>query len=187
MTARNAAFPDVRSSVCHPSAVDIRDAAARFCEVIESVERYNRDDFVIAVVPPLTDLIAAAAAMPPIDLPERSSPESGYESPPLPHEAWRERLMAIGHVLGDWDIYWVHDPLGGGKPDPEVMAGDLNDDLADIWRDLKAGLLGLEQGGPEVSIRWEWKWGFYNHWGMHATAALMVLHARNCEMYDRTM
>jgi|AntDryMetagUQ889_1029465.scaffolds.fasta_scaffold07066_2 hypothetical protein len=97
--------------------------------------------------------------------------------------------MAIVHVLGDWGIYWVLDPLAidDGKPDPEVMAGDLSDDLADIWRDLKAGLRGLDEGGPEMSIRWEWRWGFYNHWGPHATSALTVLHARNCEMYYRAV
>ncbi|MDP3966907.1 MAG: DUF5063 domain-containing protein [Nocardioides sp.] len=163
--------------------MEFKDAAARFCEVIEAAESYDRENFVTAVVPRLADLIAAAAAMQSVVLPEGED----YDCPSISLEDWRERFRAVGHVLGDWDIYWVLDPLAidDGEADPEVMAGDLNDDLADIWRDLKAGLRGLEAGGPEVSIRWEWRWGFYNHWGEHATAALGVLHARKSEMYYR--
>lgn len=166
--------------------MEFGDVAVRFCQVIESVETYDRDEFVIAILPLLTDLLAAGAAMPPVELPEDSA-DDDHDSSRLSHEAWLERFKAVGAVLRAWDIYWVVDPLAidDGKPDPEILAGDLCDDLADIWRDLKSGLLALDEGAPEVEVQWEWRWGFYNHWGSHATSALTVLHARRCTMYNR--
>ena len=159
--------------------MEIKVAAARFCQIIESAEQYRRDDFVVDVVPALSALVAAAAAMPLIEL-----PEDDYEPPEIPHAVWHERFMAVGHALADWDIYWTVDPLviDDEAEHPEMMAGSLNDDLADIWRDLKAGLLGLEAGGTEVDIRWQWRFDFYSHWGRHATQALNVLHARMHEI-----
>ena len=58
--------------------------------------------------------------------------------------------------------------------------GDLLDDLADIWRDLRHGL-DLWDAGHELAAQWEWAWSFQNHWGRHAAAAQYALH---CWMAD---
>ena len=94
----------------HPADVEIRDAAAGFCQIIESAEQYSRDNSVVDVVSALSAAVAAAAAMPPIELPEGPL-EDDYEPPEIPHAVWRERFMAVGHALADWDIYWTVDPL----------------------------------------------------------------------------
>jgi hypothetical protein len=57
----------------------------------------------------------------------------------------------------------------------------VSDDLADIWLDLKHGLLALDDGAPPDDVTWEWRFGFYAHWGRHATEALRALHARLAE------
>ncbi len=122
--------------------MEIKDATARFCSIIESAERYRRDDFVVDVVPALGAVIAAASAMPPIELPA-GVPEDDYKPVPIPHAVWRDRFIAVGHALADWDIYWTVDPLSiDDEAAPAKLAGSLNGDLADTWRDLKAGLLG---------------------------------------------
>ena len=36
----------------------------------------------------------------------------------------------------------------------------------------------LAEGAPEGDVVWEWRFGFYSHWGRHATEALRALHAR---------
>jgi hypothetical protein len=65
----------------------------------------------------------------------------------------------------------------GDQADEAVML-PLADDLADIHRDLTHGLRALADGAAHEDVVWEWRFGFYSHWGRHATEALRVLHAR---------
>ena len=57
----------------------------------------------------------------------------------------------------------------------ESVVGDLADDLADMYRDIKDGL-GLYDHGHIVEAVWSWRNSFQTHWGRHATNALYVLH-----------
>jgi uncharacterized protein DUF5063 len=66
----------------------------------------------------------------------------------------------------------VFDPLV--VPQEETVTADLADDLADVWGDLKGGLLLLHQG-DRVGATWHWAFHFSAHWGHHATAALYAL------------
>jgi hypothetical protein len=56
----------------------------------------------------------------------------------------------------------------------ETSLGDLADDLADIWRDLKEGLL-LFDGGHRDAAAASWQESFTIHWGNHAANALAVI------------
>jgi hypothetical protein len=60
------------------------------------------------------------------------------------------------------------------EEDPVV--GDLADDLADIYRDIKAGLWLYDHGHTTQAV-WAWRYTFQIHWGRHATNALYALHA----------
>jgi hypothetical protein len=68
-----------------------------------------------------------------------------------------------------------------GKDAGDAVFIPLADDLADIWADLKQGLLALDAGAPPEDVTWEWRLLFYAHWGRHATVALRALHARLAE------
>ena len=57
----------------------------------------------------------------------------------------------------------------------EASLGDLADDLADIWRDLKDGLT-LFDAGHTGAATFTWRFGFNSHWGRHASSALYALH-----------
>jgi hypothetical protein len=59
---------------------------------------------------------------------------------------------------------------------PSTSLGDVADDLADIYRDLKAGLWLYEQGYESEAI-YEWKYHFNFHWGIHAVNAMNALHS----------
>jgi hypothetical protein len=59
-------------------------------------------------------------------------------------------------------------------PGEEPVVADLADDLADIWRDVKSGLLLYDSGEMESAV-WHWSNDFSFHWGHHATAALYAL------------
>lgn len=54
----------------------------------------------------------------------------------------------------------------------------LADDLADIYFDMKGGLLALEAGAPAEDVLFEWRLGFQTHWGLHIVDALRAIHYR---------
>ena len=66
----------------------------------------------------------------------------------------------------------VFDPLKSPPEDP--VAGSPADDLADIWFDVKRGLLIFEAKGEAAlaDVQWSWKFSFETHWGRHATGAM---------------
>ena len=77
--------------------------------------------------------------------------------------------------LGNWDSYrQLFDPT----EDNEAIFGSLADDIADIYFDLKEGLLLAEHQTPPEDIIWEWRLSFYSHWGKHAMDALLTIHFR---------
>lgn len=67
----------------------------------------------------------------------------------------------------------ICDPLE--VPAGEAALGDLADDLADIWRDLRKGLTIFDEGYREAA-GWQWQESFTIHWGEHAVNALAVIH-----------
>ena len=62
-------------------------------------------------------------------------------------------------------------------PLPVVWTETALAHLAAMYRDLRAGLLKWERGEAGEAL-WEWRFGFENHWGKHATGALRALWAR---------
>tara|TARA_R110001592_G_scaffold3525_25_gene20100 strand:+ start:12747 stop:13229 length:483 start_codon:yes stop_codon:yes gene_type:complete len=67
-----------------------------------------------------------------------------------------------------------YSPYKGLNEEPSF--GDLADDLADIYRDLKEGL-ALYDDGHVSNAFWQWRYSFSIHWGRHAANALSALHA----------
>ena len=67
----------------------------------------------------------------------------------------------------------VLDPLQ--VPAGEAALGDLGDDLADTWRDVKAGL-NIFEAGYRDAAGWHWRDSFTIHWGEHAAGAVAVIH-----------
>jgi hypothetical protein len=60
-------------------------------------------------------------------------------------------------------------------PNPELTdescIGDIGDDLIDVYKDIKAGLLVFDRGEPMDAL-WHWSFLHKAHWGRHATGAL---------------
>ena len=57
----------------------------------------------------------------------------------------------------------------------EAVMGDVGDDLLDIYRDVKAGLVLMDQR-KRVDALWHWAFLHRIHWGRHAVGALFALH-----------
>ena len=75
------------------------------------------------------------------------------------------------------DYYWqVFEPLE--QKQPEVLVGSLSDDLTDIWRDVKEGLLEFDKSDASLDdVIWHWRSSFETHWGQHAVGAIAALNA----------
>lgn len=148
----------------------MRQEAERYCALIEQAESWERQAFVIALAGSLAELLSAASHLPDIEPTDSELPGSPAQ------QQWSERFAAVQLKLGDRGDYWTT-LAAHGNDASEVVLLPLADDLVDIWRDLKRGLLALEGGVPPSDVTWEWRFGFYTHWGRHATEALRAVHA----------
>jgi hypothetical protein len=137
-------------------------AAERYCAWAESTPEsaYGEVDKAIRL---LLELVARV-----LDLPPTEPGEEDFERPT--HEQWkavfrRFATLPIQH-------YGTHSPQD--LEDTPVLIGDLHDDLADVWRDIREGLAAYAAGDRD-SACWQWSFSFGNHWGEHAAEALRVL------------
>jgi len=103
-----------------------------------------------------------------VDLPDC---ETDWTDRELTHDAWTRIFQRFGALpVGYYEE--IFDPLA--VPAGEAGLGDLADDLADIWRDLKEGLVVYDEQGRDAACAC-WRQSFNIHWGMHATKALAVI------------
>lgn len=153
-----------------PRLVRFLEAAKRFRDLIDNVELKGRD-LLRALFHPLAELYAAGVGLGEVDLEER--PEVELEPRAKPHAEMRPLCERIGADAGYWMIY---DPTRA-KDDEAPVAGNLGDDLADIYSDVVPGLMGWEKD-PRVygaKALFEWRVQFGSHWGPHALDALNVI------------
>ena len=100
--------------------------------------------------------------------------EKEEEPPELTHEEWRLVYDRVARALPLGYYGVVSDPIV--VPPEEPVIGDIGDDIADIYRDVVPGLAAFD-AGARLQARYEWAFGFQNHWGAHAADATKALHA----------
>ncbi len=153
----------------------MREAAQAYCSLIEdSDEEGHQGDgtaYAHQLLTALSDAVAAAVRLPEIEPSDADSPVS------ITQEQWRACYQRIGRLTGPWaGYYWEASyPFAIDEAAASVGLGDLSDDLADIWRDLKDGLLALEAGMSIDDVHWEWRHSYWAHWGHHAAGAMRAL------------
>lgn len=103
-----------------------------------------------------------------------SDTEEDIEAERISDDEWKKVYKRLGALPFNYYIS-VFNPSKMDEEKSQTM-GDLADDLADIYRDLKAGQ-DLYNKGHANEAAWEWKLHFNIHWGRHATSALHALHA----------
>jgi hypothetical protein len=115
----------------------------------------------------LVGLYAAALNLPALDVVEELEP------PGVNQEEWDRVYRRFGSLpVGYYSE--IFDPLT--VPPEEPVVGDLADDLADIYRDVRSGLQLYEAGAWPAATDF-WLENFRIDWGRHALSALCVLHA----------
>src|SRR5450631_3497525 len=110
--------------------------ASRFCSVVDSAQNLGRNDFVSQVYRILPKLIDEAICLPDVD--STDDHKSKRKSVRQRIEEWDQLYNSLKEKLGEWNLYrQVFDPTR----DTEAICGSLADDIADIYRDLKEGLV----------------------------------------------
>ena len=79
--------------------------------------------------------------------------------------------------FGKADCYWE---IFNSYECEEPVCGSLSDDFADIYKELKIGVILYEKGHINDAV-WNWKWSFENHWSYHAVDAMRVLNTLLCD------
>jgi hypothetical protein len=95
----------------------------------------------------------------------------------LSTEGMEKILNSISNRVGADRYYWeVFDPTDHNDTKP--VCGDLVDDIGDIYKDIKEGLMTFDLGTPasREDAVWNFRFGFEKHWGGHAISALRAIH-----------
>ncbi|MEP7289795.1 MAG: DUF5063 domain-containing protein [Chloroflexota bacterium] len=146
------------------------DEATEFCELIEDPSALTSVQFVHKSADLLVTLYQVGLALPELD----AADEIVAQQVTLKPDA--HLYPQVAEKLGKHNTYWqLPDPYDHGVP----TAGDLAEDLTEIYSELKTGLLAFNKGAEEdilLSI-WHWKFFFMVHWGGHTVDALRALHA----------
>jgi hypothetical protein len=154
--------------------------AREFCGVIDSAPNLDKTELLLEVYKILPRLIVEAINLPDVELSDDESQEEETKKwqarsrMSLSSAQWDQLHESLKEKPGEVTLYWeVWDPTKHSEP----IYGSLADDFADIYRDLKEGLNLSEahQALPEDNI-WEWRLGYYSHWGKHAIDALRTIH-----------
>ncbi len=94
-----------------------------------------------------------------------------YDPAPLPEDAWAGVFKRFGSLPVQY-YGQVCNPLE--VPPGTVGLGDLADDLADTWGNLKEGLSLFDAGYEEDAAAY-WFEHFHIHWGRHVSSALDIV------------
>lgn len=147
-------------------------SAQEFCSLLEKSASVSDREFVQQAAYLLATLYAAGLSLPTLDNgPEEQ--QASIEDTSFEHTSEIERQT--GQKLGKHNLYWeFYDPYDQSNP----LTTTLSDDLSDIYRNIKPGLIAYQKGtARSVSAAvWEWKFHFIIHWSDHAVDALRAIH-----------
>ena len=150
--------------------------AERFCTAIEQHSELSKIEFFELMDGLLPQLYSGARSLPELELEDDEEPwnwrtdEAG--------RVWSTIQEQLETMLGDHDVFQdIYDPVSPG--DDEPLSSRISYHLADVFTDLK-DYVDLYRRGTSGAIRqavWQWRFSFTSHWGLHALAALRVVHS----------
>jgi Domain of unknown function (DUF5063) len=103
-------------------------------------------------------------------LPDLEIEKDDEDATRLSHDEWSHIFQKF--VSLPIESYWdVFNPLEEREP----ILNSLADDLADIYRDVKRGLV-LYEAHHSLDAAWDWRFNFQIHWGHHLVGAQRAIH-----------
>jgi hypothetical protein len=98
------------------------------------------------------------------------APRDEYQPDDGPDPDLDDLRMRLAGLLGNLDTYsYVFDPYT-----PEMVEGQLSDDLTSIAADLAVGVRHYEAGDVEEALWW-WQFSYVSSWGALACASMKAL------------
>jgi hypothetical protein len=138
---------------------DFLISASQYCSMIENFESYNENNKIRNLLISLLDMYAKAFGIPEVEPQDDKVSTLDISVPKV--------------NFGQFDYYWeVFDPYHLEEP----VSGILTDDIVDIYKDVKEGIL-LYERNKQVEAVWLWRFKFETHWGSHAVDAIRALHS----------
>jgi hypothetical protein len=158
-----------------PQVIKFRQAATQFCGLLE-VDPDQHRLWIREVLMALADLYASANALSMLGPFEFS--EDAPEQIRIHHNQWKAVYDQVSRALPQRWYLTFFDLTESLDLEQKPVIGDLADDLADIYRDLKPGLLvtSNQQNAVMVEVVFDWQFSFQSHWGDHAVNAMKLLH-----------
>lgn len=133
-------------------------AATAYCDFIELSRPFGEKESLSNLLRMLSRLYTNALDLPEVEPEEGQLIEVDF---PLP----------VVHFKSQNIYTEMFDPYHDTTP----VNGCLDDDITDIYRDIKKGLILYKQGHVIEAV-WEWRFGLEVNWGEHATSAIRALH-----------
>ena len=163
-------------SELHTAAKRFTGLAEEFCRIVDSAQGMTVPALLAEMNRNLPHLYGAGVRLPEV-MAEDFEPSPRFDT----NKVWTPLYRLLQEKLGSIDLYSeVFDPTEKEEAIPHSLA----DDIADIYCDLKKGFAVLEARGPLVNAIWEWRFGFWSHWGQHATSALRAIHYIRAKLID---
>lgn len=154
----------------NPSIAALLMTVRTYCHHIEKETWANADTFIKVVHPTLLRLYSWGLELPEIGLSKWYA--DIYE---VQEDVLNNALQQLKRNT-PFQYYWtVLNPLA--HADPVYGTGDLIDDLYDIYKELKYGLLYFDEveGFQEFAL-WHLHTSFYSHWSDHCISAANAIH-----------
>lgn len=107
-----------------------------------------------------------------LDLPDDEF-EDDVEIKDVSTEEWKAVMGKFSNLPIN-EYLMVFDPTKAEEN--ETVFALLSEDLADIYRDIKRGLLFYDAGHISEAI-WQWKFNFKIHWGRHLFSAQKAIYS----------
>ncbi len=145
---------------------DFAIVAEQYCQWAESLDpsdEINLNDLLLL----LSELLNKVLLMPDVD-----PSDSDEEKNRISHDEWMKIHKWFTPIKFQYyrEIFDPHD-----FKEDEPITGDLHDDLADIYRELKPALL-LYIDDKIEDAAFEWKSTFGYHWGEHLISAMRAIY-----------
>jgi|GEM_PF-907054 len=156
-----------------PDVLRFSKLAEEFCNLIENLDG-DSGRTCEKLLLSMAELYAAALLLP------ESEDFEINEDFRLSHENWKIIFMKMGSMLKVHSMYWtVSDKQSLPDAPPTLEMGNLDDDLADVYRDIKSGLSAWKSSSKnrynDAMYHWRDSVNFA-HWSRHAVDAIGALH-----------
>lgn len=155
--------------------------AERFCTLIESLQ----NGAVPGLFHSLEELLAQIhIAILSVEMDSADDEHPEFEKMEMSHKEWGHIAETIRIATGKQsaDLMAWHEELRDKEETGDdycaTRAWMLWDDLADIYRNLKNGLVLWKLASPpaKAEAAWTWRFNFESHWGEHLFRASMSVH-----------